>query len=426
MIRCLLLSGVLLAAQVATHPGEDSQAEVRRLVRQLNAAQLAQRESAEAELLRRGPAILESLPPATDRLPAEVQQRLDRIRQRLQQAVASAVAEASTITLRAQAMPLSQILAAFQEQSGNTIVDYRRQFGQPVTDPPLTIQCDKMPFWPAMDRLLDDAGLTLYPYAQQGAVGIIAAAGGKRVARFGRVNYCGPFRFEAVRIVARRDLREVDGQSLVVTLEAVWEPRLKIIYLLHRMADVQAVDERGNLLPVADRDAQPEVPTSGDVPAVKLDIPLRLPPREVQQIAHLRGKLLATVPGKIETFRFAGLGEAKSVEQRIAGVTVILEEVRKNGQAWEVRMRARFDDAGDALASHRQWVFSNEAYLEGPDGKVIVYDSFETTAQSKNEVGLGYRFNANRPLAKLAFVYKTPGVIITGEFGYDLKEIKLP
>ncbi len=426
MIRCLLLCGALLAAQVATRPGEDSQAEVRRLVRQLNAAQLAQRESAEAELLGRGPSILDVLPSATDRLPAEVQQRLGRIRQRLQQAAAGAVADASTVTLNAQALPLSQILAAFQEQSGNAIVDYRRQFGQPATDPTLTIRFDKTPFWPAMDRLLDEARLTLYPYAQPGAIGVVAAAGATRVARLGHASYRGPFRFEAVRIVARRDLREADGRSLEVTLEAAWEPRLRIICLLHRMADVQAVDERGNPLPVADRDAQPVVPLSGGVPVVKLDIPLRLPPREVQQIARLRGKLLATVPGKIETFRFAKLGEAKNVEQRIAGVTVILEEVRKNGQAREIHMRARFDDAGDALASHRQWVFSNEAYLEGPEQKAIVYDKFETTAQSKNEVGVAYRFNTNRPLSELAFVYKTPGVIVTGEFDYDLKEIRLP
>ena len=365
MIHGLLLSGALLAAQVATHSGEDPRAEVRRLVRQLDAAQLTQRESAEAELLRRGPNILEFLPSAGDRLPAETEQRLGRIRQRLQQAAAGAVADASLITLHARAVPLSQILAAFQEQSGNAIVDYRRQFGQPVTDSPLTLRFDKTPFWPALDRLLDEARLALYPYAQQGAIGIVAADA-KRVARVGRASYSGPFRFEAVRVVARRDLRSAEGQSLVVTLEAAWEPRLKIIYLLHRMADVRAVDERGGPLPVADRDAQPEVSAGGGVPAVKLDISLRLPPREVREIARLRGKLLATVAGKIETFRFARLGEAKNVEQRIAGVTVILEEVRKSGQAWEVRMRARFDDAGDALASHRQWVFANPAYLEAP------------------------------------------------------------
>jgi hypothetical protein len=422
----LLIGGLLMAAPFSTQAGEPSQAEVQRLVRQLDSAQLSQRDLAEEELLRRGPVVLNFLPPPSDRLPAETEQRLGRIRQRLQQAAAGAVAEASLVTLHARAMPLTQILAAFQEQSGNTLVDYRRQFGQAVTDPPLTMRFDRTPFWPALDRLLDEAQLTLYPYAQQGALGIVATAGGKRGARQGHASYRGPFRFEAVWIVARRDLREADGGELLLGLEAAWEPRLKVIYLLHRMADVRAVDDHGGPLPVTDREAQAELAVSGEVPVMKLDLPFRLPRRDVRQIACLRGKLLATVRGQLETFRFAKLGEGKNVEQRIAGVTVVVEEVRKTGRAWEVRMRARFDEAGDALASHRQWIFSNGAYLEGPDKKAIAYDTFETTAQSKNEVGLAYRFNTSRPLNELSFVYKTPGLIITREFEYELKGIELP
>ena len=110
MIDRVLLLCSLLAGQIAASGGEDLKAEVRRLVRQLDAPQLAQREAAEAELLRRGPAVLDLLPPADDRTSAEVQQRLGRIRQQLQQAAADAVAKASTITLHADAMPLSEIL----------------------------------------------------------------------------------------------------------------------------------------------------------------------------------------------------------------------------------------------------------------------------------------------------------------------------
>ena len=76
------------------------------------------------------------------------------------------------------------------------------------------------------------------------------------------------------------------------------------------------------------------------------------------------------------------------------------------------------------MASHRQWIFSNGAYLEGPDKKAIAYDTFETTAQSKNEVGLAYRFNTSRPLTELAFVYKTPGLIVSREFEYELKGLE--
>lgn len=422
----LILIGTLLAGQVAAADKEDLNTVVRRLVRQLDSPQLAQRDAAETELLRRGPSVLDLLPPATERAPAEVKQRLGRIRQKLQQVASDAAAKASTITLHAKEMPLSKILEAFQTQSGNRIVDYRRQFGQPSADPALAVDFDKTPFWPALDQLLDQAGLTIYPYAKERAISVVSALGDKRADRAGHVSYSGPFRFEAIAVVARRDLRDPEGRALLVTIEAAWEPRLRVINLLDRMADVSAVDERGEPLPVAQSDAQPEVPISGEASTVKLDLPLRLPSRDVKQIAVLKGKLSATLPGRTETFRFDKLADAKNVEQRIAGVTVALEQVRKSGDAWEIRIRARFDNAGDALASHRQWIFDNEAYLEGPDGKPIAYDSFETTAQGKNELGVAYLFATARPLSELTFVYKTPGSIITSGFDYELKGIELP
>ncbi len=426
MIHCVLLTASLLAGQAEPPAGGDLRAEVQRLVRQLDAPQLAQRDAAEAELLRRGPAVLDLLPPAAERMSAEVQQRLARVRQKLQRLAADAAARPSTITLRADAMPLSKILAAFGQQSGNTIVDSREKLGQPVTDPNLKVKFDKTPFWPALDQLLDQAGLTLYPFAEQAGLNVVAAPGQATVARTGRGCYVGPFRIEPVEVIARRELRQPSGQLLTVGVEVVWEPRLRIISLAQRMADVTATDERGKPLPVAGAEAQIEAPISGDAPAVKLDLPLRLPPRSVERIASLKGKLTAMIPGKIETFRFNKLAGAKNVEKRIAGVTVTLEEVRKNNEAWEVRLKARFDDAGDALASHRNWIFANPAFLEGPDGKPVAYDTFETTAQEKNEVGVAYLFNLDKPLEQYTFVYKTPGTIISSEFPYELKDIKLP
>ena len=424
MIRCLMLLSSLFAGQVETPAGEELKNEVQRLVRQLDAPELAQREAAEAELLNRGPAVLDLLP-TTDRASAEVQQRLDRVRQKLQQQAADAAAQPSLVTLQADVMPLSKVLAAFSRQSGNAIVDYRKKFNQPVTEPALIVHFDKTPFWPALDQVLDQAKLTIYPFAQRPAIHVVAAAEGKRSARSGRAGYSGPFRFEAIGVVARRDLRRGEG-SLVVSVETLWEPRLRIIGLSQRMADVTATDEHGRPLPVADREAQLEIPVSGDAPAVKLDLPLRLPSRDVRRIASLKGKLQAMIPGRIETFRFGKLAGAKNVEQRIAGVTVTLEQVEKNNELWKVRMHARFDDAGDALASHRTWIFNNPACLESPDGKPIAYSAYETTRQGKNEVGVAYVFNTDQPLDKLTFVYKTPGTIVNSGFDYELKNIELP
>ena len=287
----MLLLSSLLAGQVETPAGEELKAEVRRLVRQLDAPQLAQREAAEAELLRRGPAMLDLLPPPTDRTSAEVRQRLGRVRQKLQQQAADAAARPSTSRFTPTPCRSPRSWRRSQRQSGNTIVDYRRQFGQPVTDPTLKVHFDKTPFWPALDQVLDQAGLTVYPFAEQPAIDVVAASGEKRI---------GPRRprllQRAVPLRAGRrrgPARSAPGRrrSLVVTRRSAWEPRLRIIGLTQRMADVTAVDERGNPLPVADREAQLEIPTSGEAPAVKLDLPLRLPSRDVRRIASLKGKL---------------------------------------------------------------------------------------------------------------------------------------
>ena len=45
---------------------------------------------------------------------------------------------------------------------------------------------------------------------------------------------------------------------------------------------------------------------------MKLDLPLRLPPRDVERIASLKGKLIAMIPGKIEIFRFRKLAGARA------------------------------------------------------------------------------------------------------------------
>ena len=440
MIHCLLLVASLLAGQVETPAGETLKSDVRRLVRQLDASELARREAAEAELLKRGPPILDLLPPPSDRQSAEVRQRLDRVRQKLQQQAADDAARPSTVTLHADAMPLSKILAAFQRQSGNTIIDQRGKRGEggpEVGDPDLKVNFNKTPFWKALDQLADQAGLLVYPFTEKAAIVLTTSPNGgtlvlngmppaARVPRVGHACYSGPFRIEPAGVVAKRELRPLPDGSLSVNVEIAWEPRLRIIGLTQRMADVKALDEKGNPLPVADGEAQLDIPTSGDAPAVKLDLPLRLPSRDVRRIASLKGKLLAMIPGKTETFRFDKLAEAKNVEKRIAGVTVTLEQVSKNNEAWEVRMLVRFDDAGDALASHRTWIFNNDAHLEGPDGKPIAYDTFETTAQEKNEVGIAYLFNTDQPLAKLTFIYKTPGTIVNSGFEYELKDIELP
>ena len=117
--------------------------------------------------------------------------------------------------------------------------------------------------------------------------------------------------------------------------------------------------------------------------------------------------------------------DAKKVEQHRAGVTVTVDEVRQDGDAWEVRMRVRFDNAANALETFRSWVYNNEAYLNGPKGQ-IPNGGFETTQQDKNEVGVAYKFDLPDGPAGLTFVYKTPAMLTSVPLPFEFKKLPLP
>jgi hypothetical protein len=433
----LLLGAVALAQASADVPGGDLAARVERLVRQLDAPQLAERNAAEEELATLGPDILRLLPQTAHALSAEAELRLARIRLKLQQAQAAASLQPSRVTLHGEAMPLAKILAAIQEQTGNRIVDARPQATARLSDPKLKVDFHEVPFWRALDQVLDQAGLTIYPFGDDHAARAVPAVAAEAL-RSGRASYAGPFRFEVTSVLAQRDLRRAAQSGtgpigrraigvLRLELEVAWEPRLRPIVFRQRLADVRAIDDRGEPLGVLSSQADLEVPVEPGPIAKVLSIPLALPPREVRKIARLEGTLEALVPGKPEGFRFQNLAGAKNVEQRIAGATVLLEQVRKAPKGWEVQILLRFDRTEGALQSHRNWVLRNPAFLQGRDGKRIApVPSPETTQRDASAVGIRYVFADQGPLDQYAFVYETPTAIFSLALEYEIKDVPLP
>lgn len=413
------------AARAEANPPPVVEAElavqVRRLIRQLDAPELGQREAAEAELLRLGPKVLDLLPSQADSSRPELAERLNRIRQQLQRAVSTAVLQPSTVTLQGR-MSLSKVLAAFALQTGNKIASVGAD--KPAGEgPELSVDFEKTPFWQALDTVLLQAGLSAYYYGSEKAIGIMPRAPGPASAR-GRVSYSGPFRFEPTAVLARRDLRRGTA-SLRVDVEIAWEPRLAPISFQQKMSEVAAFDEQGHRLEVEQVAADREIPIEPDRLAKEITLPFQLPPREVRQIARLKGKLHVLVPGKTETFRFGNLAGAKNIEQRLPGVTVVLEQVRQNKKIWEIYLAVRFDETHGALASHRTWISANPAYLEGPEGKRIEGNA-ETTRHTAAEIGVMYLFYVEEPIDKYTFVYQTPGMIFSQAFEYELRDIELP
>ena len=338
---------------------------------------------------------------------------------------AQSAAEPSRVTLRGDPMKLSKCLEEISRQTGNRIVDFREKFNQETTDPDVKVNFEKTPFWKALDGVLDQAKLMVYPFGPERAVYVVGRP--ETTAPTDRGSFdSGPFRFIPLDLDARRGLRDPSESALRLRMQVVWEPRLAPIVLKQPAAKLKAVDERGRSLAIEAGPAELEVPVDPTAVAVELTLPLALPPRETKRIEQLDGTLEALLPGREETFRFDKLIDAKNVEKRVAGVMVTLERVRKNNEIWEVWVRVQFDEASGALESHRGWVFNNPAYLEGPDGKQIDNDGFETTRRTENEIGLAYLFDLEKPPSDLTFVYKTPSTIISTSFDYQFKAIELP
>jgi hypothetical protein len=390
----------------------------------LNSPILAGREEAQQKLIALGPGVLEFLPVPTEKTSAEEKQRLGQIRDKLQRAQAEASVKATSVTLSGE-KKLSEVFAAIQKQTGNTIADQRERLDQQSGDPTIKVDFKDVPFWQALDQVLDQAGLTVYPYVEQDAVGFENRPEGDLARTKRQVSYSGAFRMEAMELLGKRNLRNGEDRRLQLTMEVAWEPRLDPITIQQRMTDIQAVDDAGNTIELETTDSvlEPQI-LPGDL-TTELLIPLKLPDRGVKQIASLKGKLTAMVPGRVETFRFADLA-VRGAEQRKAGVAVILDQVRRNNEIWEIRVLVRFDKAAGALESHRGWVFNNEAYLETKDGQRINYDGFETTRQTEQDVGMAYYFDLEKGPQGLTFVYKTPSIVTQLPVEYEIKNLPLP
>jgi hypothetical protein len=427
VVQALLVAGLALGAARPADAPRELPVRVAELVRQLEAPQLVERNAAQDELVRLGPDVLPLLPQGDPSRP-EVEWRLRAVRLALQQADAAASLEPSRVTLRGDALPLSKVLAAMSAQTQNRIVDARPGASgkTPITpEPTLKVDFAKTPFWQAMDQVLDQSGLALYPFGDDQTARIVEG-GGVGAARRKWVSYSGPFRFEVASVAAQRDLRNPAGRVLRLEMEVAWEPRLRPIAFEHRLADVTAVDDRGRPLAVGSPQADLEVPVQRGPIAKTITISFSLPPRDAGQIARLHGTLHALVPGKMETFRFDGLEATNRQEKRVAGATVLLDPVRKGEHGWEVSIFVRFDRAQGALASHRNWILGNPAFLETRDGKRVLPGPPETTQRNANEVGIRYTFSPEGPIKDYAFVYQSPAMIFRSPLEYEIKDIPLP
>lgn len=423
MLTLIVLVGSLEAAR-PTSPPDTLASVVEQLLEQLDADQLADREAAERKLKEMGPGILSLLPDDDTAVSAEVRHRVSRVRSELQRERSVRVERASRVSLEVQGVPLAEVMAELERQTGNKAV-----FGQGVQKQtergPVDIALQDVPYWRAMDRILDLAALTTYHFSRDPAV-ILVPAAPRQASRFGRACYSGPFRFEAVRVDAFRELRKPGRGGVQVQVEIAWEPRLAPIGMSQPLQDIQVSGEDGSRLEVSDRDVvlAPSLPSG--TTATELRIPLKPVPRTMISLKKLSGTLRVLLPGAAETFRFSEVQSQVGQQVRRGDARVTLEKVRQNNALWEIRIGVRYNRPSGALESHRGWIYRNECFLLDASGQRVDFAGLETTRQSEVEVGLAYLFDIPGSLEKATLVYRTPGTVVESAIRYELPGIRLP
>ncbi len=420
------------AAATEAAPAEAKKAElapkVKELLKQLDSSEQTQREAAEKALIELGPDVIPLLPSVGPKTPAEVKNRLSRVRSALSVAAVEFNAKPSMVTLNG-VMKVPEAFEAISKQTGNKLIDQNRQFAaQELPSPTIKVTLDNVPFWEALDTVLDHAEMTVNSFVEDESALAYAARGEDAVPRIGRGYYSGVFRLEPVRVQSSRDLRNSSARSLKITLDVAWEPRIRPVVLQLPLSELSAKDEKGELMVIDGSEGNLEIPVEGKNAGVEIELPLGLPSRDIKQVAKLKGKITAVVLGRVETFEFADIEKAKGIDQERGGVTVTLDQCRRNDELFDAEVRVKFGAASKALESHRGWIYNNESYLLDPKGNMIENAGLEANLLDDSEVGLSYKFDLGdvKSLAGYRFVYKTPADILNVPVDFELQGIDLP
>ena len=417
MLRLLVMIAVSLAP-LAVHGDDEVADEVRRLVEKLDARSLADRKQAEEDIVALGTKALAHLPRSTRRLSAEARDRLARIRKLLERQHAKQSIAPSLVTLASDKSSFGLALKKFADQTGNSV------YLPGGEGPDISAKLDKAPYWQSLDGLLDQAGMTIYPFADSKGYRAEPRVDTLRP-RAERAAYSGAFRFEPTMLRVESDLRQKAGRSLHLKLHTSWEPRLAPIAIGLKPKSLTAVDDDGNAVLIDPATSASAVAVRARTMASDLDIVLVPPPRTVRSIAKLSGSIGVLMPTSRVRFEFDDLSSARARRERIGSVSVVLDEVRKIDDLWKVSIRVQFKDAASGLESHLDWESKDQAFAVGADGKKLPPARREMQKQG-DEVTWSYWFRVPGKIDDHRLVYDVPSDIVELTVPFELKDLQLP
>jgi len=417
-------SGAISGGEPARPADRTLADQVESLLDDLDANQRAVRVQAEQDLLDLGPAILPLLPPP-ELLPSEaVRASVARIRTQLERRKARESVIASQVNLQGK-HSLKTILDEISRQTGNSID--QSAVSPKTLERQLSLTFEKTPFWRALDETVKQAGLQYAFRTDAEAIvlrdEVIDGETDDELA----VAYSGAFRLSVVNARLRPIAGRTDRQQLRIGMTVTPEPRLRSLFLKYAMADQKAASTAGPLAP-QNPSAQYDLPLGDGGKHLRVSLDFEVPAATRLDSVRLSGRLTMQTAAGSEHIRFRDL-RAERVARRRGGVTVRLERAATRpaeGDSREavVQVTVTYDTGGPAFESHRTWIFHNEVWLEGEDGKRQSPDGYDTSLQRDGIVAVAYHFSdLADSLDKLQFVYVAPTLILDVPVEYDFPAV---
>jgi hypothetical protein len=326
-------SSFTVAQQPATTQSSD---EIAALITQLSADNWKQREAAQERLVLLGEEARQRL------VRAAQETNDDETRSRAEAAIVQIDQNAATgpsiITLHLRDVPPQVIFEKLSQQCRAALDPFTPDFWQQKQWPAVdSIDIDHQPFWAAMKQISAKTGVEL----RQWDTGLkLVAASGQNM---GPEVVSGPFLIIANRI-ARNESIDLGGartasSDFAIALTAFAEPKLRLLRAGYVARVDEAIDDNGNsLLPERAADIGNGYTTaSGGMWSfqIKLAYPQHDPGK---RIVRLKGAIDVALQTRFQTLEIGDITSARNVSKTAGGVRAVVQELKRNGEQYELSM----------------------------------------------------------------------------------------
>jgi len=253
--------------------------------------------------------------------------------------------------------------------------------------PKVTIDVDRQPFWTAMRQIATKTGIDLQQYND----GMRLMRGGFRMNSQWSVVQ-GPFLIVPVQLNRSQTMMLANGggssSSFSLQMTAYSEPKLHVLSSNSAVIIDQAVDDAGNSLIATGMENRGYYGGGGG--SWNLYAQLHYPDHPGKKIARLRGHAAFVIQTKSEKLQIDNLKTVHDSAHVIGGMPVIIHEIKKNGDNWDLRLTANAGTTPDAWNQLNQSVQNRLQILDAQ-------------GQSLDHRGMGSRGENNKIEFTLTF-----------------------